>query len=178
MKAIIRNSAGMTIAEVLIALGVITVGLLALVATMPLSTSTIADSNLKTTATFLAQQRLEQIKNAQWCLTCSAAGAAVDTLGGGNASGGAPVVQWPDEAYDTIVVASGNTNANYPRFRREVRITDCSVAMCSGIAVGTATVNTLRQVTVTVFFRPLTGPGTISASEESVQTVTLIARRS
>jgi Tfp pilus assembly protein PilV len=178
MKAIIRDSAGMTIAEVLIALGVITVGLLALVATMPLSTSTIAESNLKTTATFLAQQRLEQMKNAQWCLTCGAAGAAVDTLGGGGSNGGAAVAQWPDEAYDTIVIASGNTNANYPRFRREVRITDCSVAVCSGIAIGTATVNTLRQVTVTAFFRPFTGPGTISANEESVQTVTLIARRS
>ena len=178
MKAIIRDSAGMTIAEVLIALGVITVGLLALVATMPLSTSTIAESNLKTTATFLAQQRLEQIKNARWCLTCGVAGAAVDTLGGDTSAGDAPVALWADEAYDTIVVASGNTNANYPRFRRQVRIANCSLAVCSGIAVGTATVNTLRQVTVTVFFRPFTGPGTISASEESVQTVTLIARRS
>ena len=150
MKAIFRSTAGMTVAEVIIALGVITVGLLALLATMPLSTSTIAESNLKTTATFLGQQRLEQIKNAQWCFSCGNAGAAVDTLGGAGANNTA-VAQWADEAYDTIVVASGNTNASYPRFR--------------------------RQVTVAVFFSGMTGPGTASATEESVQIVTLIAKR-
>ena len=170
MKAVFQNTAGMTLTEVMIALGVITVGLLALVATMPLGTSTIAESNLNTTATFLAQHRLEQIKNAQW--------AAVDTLGGGGSNGGAAVAQWPDEAYNTIVVALGNTNASYPRFRREVRIADCSVVSCSGIAIGTASANTLRQVTVTVFFLGLTGAGTASANEERVQIVTLIARRS
>ena len=170
----------MTVAEVIIALGVITVGLLALITTMPLSTSSIAESNLKTTATFLAQQRLEQIKNAQWCPTCGVAGAAVDTLGGGGSNGGptAAVGQWPDEAYDTIVIASGGVNANYPRFRREVRIADCSVISCSEIAIGTVSANTLRQVTVTVSFWPLTGTGTVGANEESVQVVTLIARRS
>ena len=178
MKAIFENTAGMTVAEVVIALGVITVGLLALLATMPLGTSTIAESNLSTTATFLAQQRLEQIKNAQWCLTCGAGGAAVDTLGGGGSNGGAAIAPWPDEAYHTIVVALGNTNASYPRFRREVRIADCSVASCSGIAIGTPSANTLRQVTVTVFFLGVTGAGTASANEERVQVVTLIARRS
>lgn len=177
MTALLRDTAGMTLVEVIIALGIIMVGLLALVATMPLSTSTIAESNLKTTATFLAQQRLEQIKNAQWCLTCGAAVGAVDTLGGGNSNSGAAVTQWPDEAYNSIVVASGNTNASYPRFRREVRITDCSIASCSGIATATASANTLRQVTVTVFFLGMTGPGTASATEETVQFVTLIARK-
>jgi len=177
MKAVLRDTAGMTVAEVLIALGVITVGLLALVATMPLSTSTIAESNLKTTATFLAQQRLEQIKNAQW-------DTAVDCLGGAGVDGTAAVSsvcgnaeRWPDEAYNSIVIASGASNANYPRFRRAVRIADCSVVSCSGIPTGTVSANTLRQVTVTVSFLPLTGPGTLSASEESVQVVTLITRR-
>ncbi|HMH51885.1 MAG TPA: hypothetical protein VK548_16735 [Candidatus Acidoferrum sp.] len=178
MTAILRDTAGMSVVEVVIALGVIMVGLVALLATMPLSTSSIAQSNLKTTATFLAQQRLEQIKNAQWCPTCGGAGAAVDTLGGGGSNGGAAVAQWPDEAYNTIVVPSGNTNASYPRFRREVRIADCSVASCSGIAIGTASANTLRQVTVTVFFFGLTGAGLVTANEENVQVITLVARRS
>ena len=185
MKAIFRNTAGMTVAEVIIALGVITVGLLALLASMPLSTSTIAESNLKTTATFLAQQRLEQIKNAQWCPTCGAAGAAVDTLGGAGSKGTEleTVAQWPDEDYGTIPVPGApncavNDRSGGCRFRRQVRIIDCSVASCSGIATGTASANTLRQVTVTVFFLGLTGAGTASANEERVQIVTLIARRS
>ena len=168
MKAIFQNTAGLTVAEVIIALGVIAVGLLALLAAMPLGTSTIAESNLNTTATFLAQHRLEQIKNAQW--------AAVDTLGGGGSNGGAAIAQWPDEDYNTIVMPLGNTNASYPRFRREVRIADCSVVSCSGIAIGTASANTLRQVTV--FFLGVTGAATASANEERVHIVTLIARKS
>ena len=168
MKAIFQNTAGMTVAEVIIALGVIAVGLLALLAAMPLGTSTIAESNLNTTATFLAQHRLEQIKNAQW--------ATVGTLGGGGSNGGAAIAQWPDEDDNTIVMPLGNTNASYPRFRREVRIADCSVVSCSGIAIGTASANTLRQVTA--FFLGVTGAGTASANEERVQIVTLIARKS
>jgi type II secretory pathway pseudopilin PulG len=197
MSTILQDTRGMTIAEVVIALGVITVGLLALISTMPLSTSAVAESNLKTTATFLAQQRLEQVKNAQWCPSCGAAGALVDTLGGEGSNGGAAVAQWPDEAYNTIAIPAGSacpTNdpsvSCYSRFSRKVRIADCSIVSCSGLAVGTPSVATLRQVTVTVTFRPVsapvardisdhTGTGTqAQPGEESVQIVTLIARRS
>src|SRR4029077_8704582 len=54
VRAILRDTAGLTVVEVIIAVGVILVGLLALIATMPLATSSIAESSLKTTATFLA----------------------------------------------------------------------------------------------------------------------------
>jgi type II secretory pathway pseudopilin PulG len=197
MKPILGDSRGMTIAEVLVALGVIMVGLLALIATMPMSTSTITQANLKTTATFLAQQRLEQIKNAQWCFSCGAGGGAVDTLCGTGLNGTAACLQWPDEAYDTIAIPAGSacpttdTSVScYPRFRRQTRIIDCSVVSCSGIAIGTATVSTLRQVTVTVWFVPLaatvardvsdttTVSTTADLGEEAVQLVTLITRRS
>lgn len=165
MKATLRDTAGMTVVEVIIALGVITVGLLALIAVIPLSTSLIGESNLKTTATFLAQQRLERIKNARWTTLPSA-----DDLKGEGSNGTAPVdPPWADEDYNTI--------ASYPRFRRQVRITDCAIAVCSGIPTGTVSANTLRQVTVTVFLRPLSGVGTASANEESLQIVTLIAKR-
>jgi hypothetical protein len=178
MTAILRNNAGMTVVEVVIALGVIMVGLLALIAAMPLSTSLIGQSNLKTTAAFIAQQRLEQIKNAQWTTA-----PATDQLGGSGSDGTAAVGQWPDEAYGTIVFPGAancaqNDRSGGCRFRRQVRITDCSAAICSGIPIGTANVSNFRQVTVTVFFRPISGTGTTSASEESLQLVTLIARRS
>jgi Tfp pilus assembly protein PilV len=198
MTAMLGDSRGMTIAEVLVALGVITMGLLALIGTMPLSTSTITQANLKTTATFLAQQRLEQIKNAQWCFSCGAGGAAVDTLDGAASNGTAAVATWPDEAYNTIAIPTGSTCPTtdtsvscYPRFRRQTRIIDCSVVSCSGIATGTSTVSTLRQVTVTVSFVPLASkvardvsdttsaaPTTLDLGEEAVQLVTLITRRS
>ena len=173
----VRDSAGMTVVEVIIALGVVTVGLVALIAAMPLSTSLIGESNLKTTATFLAQQRLEQIKNAQWTT-------ATDTLGGAASLATAAVGQWPDEGYNTIVIPEGEacpptkpSVSCYPGFRRQVRIADCSKVSCSGIGIGTTGINTLRQVTVTIFFFPLAGTGQRGAIEENVQLVTLIARR-
>jgi type II secretory pathway pseudopilin PulG len=180
-KAAFSDEAGMTVVEVIIALGIITVGLLALVAAMPFSTSQIGQANLKTTATFLAQQRLEQIKNAQWT-------SATDTLGGAGSDGTAAVSvpgfadRWPNEGYDTIAfpgaAACGATaQSGGCRFRRQVRIADCSVLSCTGIATGAAGINTLRQVTVTVFFFPLTGTGMRSATEESLQLTTLITRR-
>jgi Tfp pilus assembly protein PilV len=173
MIALRRDQAGMTVVEVIVALGVITAGLLALIAMMPLSTSLIGESNLKTTATFLAQQRLEQVRNAQWT-----AAPAVDTVGGSGSNGTAPVAdRWPDEGYSTIVIATGATNASYPGYRRQVRIADCSVVVCSGIPTATVSINTLRRLTVTVFYRQMTGPGTAGA-EAWVQTTTLLARRS
>lgn len=183
VSVILRDSAGLTVVEVLIAVGVITVGLVALIAAMPLGISLIGESNRKTTATFLAQQRMEQMKNARWTV------APPDTLGGAGSNGTAAVAQWADQPYDTIVVPDTQPYANvcmptaqpgfacYPGFRREVRIADCSVVACSGIAVGAVGANTMRQVTVTVFFRPLAGTGMAQAAEESVQFVTLIAKR-
>jgi Tfp pilus assembly protein PilE len=192
VKTTFRDNAGMTVAEVIIALGIITVGLLALIAAMPLSTSQIAEANLKTTATFLAQQRLEQIRNARWCATCGTDADScppapetrcVDKLGGKGSNGDAAVSvagfpdRWQDEDYNTIVIAMGASNARYPRFRRQVRIEDCSTVPCSGIAIGTVGINTLRQVTVRVFFFPVAGTGMRGASEETVELVTLVARR-
>jgi type II secretory pathway pseudopilin PulG len=186
VKAIFHNDAGMSLAEVLVAAAIIVVGLVALIGAMPLGTSQVGEANLKTTATFLAEQRLEQIKNAKWTTV-----PVVDNLGGGGSNGAAAVGQWPDEGYGTIAFPGANCGASDRsggcRFRRQVRITDCSVVSCAGIATGTATVNTLRQVTVVVFFQPLAGTGmsqttgnTCAGStqgEECVTLTTLIARR-
>ena len=125
---------------------------------------------------------MERIKNAKWCATCGAGGAAVDTLGGAASNGGAAVAEWPDEDYGTIAFpgapnCAGNDRSGGCAFRREVRITDCSQVTCSGIATGTTSVDNVRQVTVTVLFRPITGVGMMGANVESVKVVTLIARR-
>jgi hypothetical protein len=174
--AILRESAGMTVAEVMISIGIITVGLLSLLAAMPLSTSGIAESNLKTTATFLVQQRLEQIKTATWTTV-----PATDEIGGAGSDGTAAIAQWPDEGYGTIgfpgAAACAGDRSGGCRFRRQVRIMDCSVVGCSGVPTGTTAANTLRQVTVTVFFSGVSGAGTTAPGEEAVQIITLIARR-
>ena len=178
MSSIFRNNAGMSVVEVVIALGVITIGLVALIAAMPLSTSLIGQSNFKTTAAFLAQQRLERIKNAQWTTA-----PAVDNLcNAASLNGGSACTQWPDEDYGAIVFPGAQPCAASDRsggcaYKRRVRIVDCSLVMCSAIPTATGFVTDVRQVTVTVFFRPLSGVGTTSATEESLQLVTLIARR-
>lgn len=152
----------MTVAEVIIALFVITVGLVGLMAAIPLSTSQIGEAHLKTTATFLAQQRVEQIRNAQWT-----GSPAADTLGGSGSNGSSAVAEWPDESAVT----------NYSRFARTVRIVDCSVSPGCGMTTD-STLATLRQVTVTVRFARMTGIGTINSSTlESVQLITFIARQ-
>ena len=174
VRATLRDNAGMTVVEVIIALGVITVGLLALIAAMPLSTSLIGESNLKTTGTFLAQQRFEQIKNAKWTIApgadCLGVSPSVDaapvTATWVNCPGAAPagLVTYPDEGFTTMTA--------YPRFQRQVRIENCSAASC-GVAS-----NALRRVTVTVSFASMTGPGTLNdATLESMRLVTLIAQR-
>ena len=186
VKAIFQDDAGMSLAEVLVAAAVILVGLVALIGAMPLGTSQVGEANLKTTATFLAEQRLEQIKNAKWTAV-----PAVVALGGGGSTGGAAVAQWPDEGYGTIAFPGSPACAGNPsggcRFRRQVRITDCSIVSCAGIGTATPTVNTLRQVAVVVFFQPLAGTGMSQSTgntcegstqgEECVKLTTLIAKR-
>lgn len=165
----------MTLAEVVVAVGIVLVGLVALIAVMPLGTSLIGEANRKTTATFLAQQRMEQVKNAALRWTGS-----VDPLGGAGSDGSGALAQWPDEGYDTIVIPAGGAcppSSCYPRYRRQVRIADCSSVPCSGMAA-TGAAKTLRQVTVTVAFSPLAGTGQGQATEEPVLLITLIAQRS
>ena len=171
MTAILRDDAGMTVAEVIVALAVITVGLLALISAMPRSTSLIGESNLKTTATFLAQQRLEQIKNAAWTLATPCPGlanpAGCDGVGGAGSDGAAAVAAWADE---TPV-------ASYPGFQRRVRVCDCSVGACNA-PCGIVATNQVRRVAVAVTFSGMTGTGQFNtATPESVTLVTLVTQR-
>lgn len=173
LRQMMQDTSGLTVAEVIVAIGIIMIGLVSLMAVAPLATSQVGESKLKTTAVFLAQQRLERVKNAQWT-----SAPLVDSLGGAGSNGGAAVAQWPDEGYNTITFVN-NANAvvaSYPQHRRVVRITSCDVAPGCGIPVD-PNLATLRQVTVTVFFRPMTGVGMVGAAEDSVQLTTLIAQR-
>lgn len=186
LRQIIRDTSGLTVAEVIVAVGIIMIGLVALMAVAPLTTSQVGQSKLKTTAVFLAQQRLERVKNSPWlapatdCLGVSAGDTAPVTASWVNCSGAAPagLVTFPDEGYNSItfVNSGGAVVATYPQYRRAVRITDCSVAPGCGIPLDPSLAS-LRQVTVTVFFRPMTGVGMVGAAEDIVQLTTLLALR-
>src|SRR5262245_49801687 len=141
---LVRDARGMTLVEVLVAIGIIGVGLAALASAIPISTYGIQEGNQLSTATFLANQRLEQVRNAAWSTN-----PAVDNPGVSASSTAAPqsggTTTFPDEAAVT----------SYTQYARTVRIADCgSGGGCQGV-----TSSTIRQVTVTVSYRPLTGVG-------------------
>ena len=162
MRALLADQRGMTLAEILVAIGIIGVGLAALASAIPISTYGIQEGSQLSTATFLANQRLEQVRNAVWSQN-----PAVDNLGVSASASAAPqsggTTTFPDEAA---------LAAPYSQYARQVRIADCSAGGgCQSIVS-----DKLRQVTVTVSYRPLTGVGQASAVKPVVVTM-LIARR-
>lgn len=144
---------GFTLAEVLIAIALLTIGIVGVGAALTFQTNAlsggstvglaaIARANYVSTATMLAQERIEQIKNARYTSNGN-----VDEITAAN---------FPNEAYGDIT--------NYPNFKRTVTIQNTT----PGAA--------MKTITVQVSFRPIAESGL--GQEESVQLVTIIAQRS
>jgi prepilin-type N-terminal cleavage/methylation domain-containing protein len=162
------NQRGMTIAEVLVAVAILGVALAALTGVIPAAAYGIQEGAQLSTATFLAEQRLEQVRNATWQKpqpAPPAAPPAVDTLGVSTSPATAPVgdgaaVTFPDES---------PMGQPYGSFWRAVRIADCGAAPgCSGVVH-----SALRQVTVTVGYRPMTAAGPAPAGTRQTVSVTM-----
>lgn len=173
MRRLISSERGMTLAEVLIALPIITIGLLALLSAIPLSTYATQEGSQVSTATFLANQRLDQVRTAQWMATCPA---TVDNLGVSSPSTAAP----KDGAAVTTFADENPVAAPYTAYTRQVRIEDSipSTTVCN-VATGAITgTYGLRTVTVTVTYRPLSATGTSAVSGSRSVTVNMqIAQR-
>jgi prepilin-type N-terminal cleavage/methylation domain-containing protein len=157
---------GITLPEILIAIAIIGIGLGALLSVVPIATTGIQEGNQTSTATFLAQQRLEEVRGAVWtdssdCLGLSAT-AAVAPVPSPAGSCGATAVTFADEASVT----------GYTQYARTVRITSCGVAPgCGGV-----THAALRLVTVRVSYRPITAKG-VSSATTTVALEWLVAQR-
>ena len=89
IRRLLRREAGFTLAEILAAVGIIGFGLIGVAAGLMYAYGGIEYGRQQTTAAFLAEQRMEQIKN-----TALADFAAVTTA------------TFPDEAYGSIPNAS------------------------------------------------------------------------
>jgi hypothetical protein len=165
----------MTLAEILVATVIIGVGIVGLAIVIPLSSYGVHEGNALSTATFLAEQRMEEIRNAAWTTVPS----AVDCIGIG--SGGAPTsntctrtqptacntgaacTTYPDEASVT----------GYAPYSRSVRVTDCNAGSgCAGV------INpNMRLVTVTVTYRPISGVGAMAPTATKSAVLEMIVSR-
>ena len=157
----------MSLAEILIACVIIAIGLVGLLSAVPTASYGIQEGRQLSTATFLANQRLEEVRNAQWT-QCPAA----DTLGVSASAAVAPaagaLITFPDESPIT---------APYGGYSRTVRITDAQPADACVGGVGGPNVG-LRQVVVTVSYRAMTGTGVSAAGTRKRAIVTmLVAQR-
>src|SRR5262245_24073665 len=153
----------MTIMEIMIAAGALGVGLMAVSAVLPSLGYAIQEGKQLSTATFLANQRLEQVRAARW----EAGPPAIDELGVSTSGTSAPVsgavTTFPDEPALT---------GPYASYARTVRIADCTGG-CGGIAK-----SDLRRVTVTVSYRAMTANGGSSSAPSGEASVTMyVAQR-
>ena len=165
MITLLRDTRGLTLAEVLVAAAILALGLAALMSVVPVASYGVQDGNQTTTATFLAQQRLEQVRNATWDATTDCVGlsptATAPPAPSPAGTCGASAVTYPDEAGVT----------DFPQYARAVRVTNCGVTPC-----GAVTSSAMRLVTVTVTYRPLSAAGG-SSSNTTVTLEWLIAQR-
>src|SRR6266508_599713 len=175
---------GISLIEVLVALAVLGVGLAALAAVVPSSTQGLQKGAQMSIATFLAEQRLEQIASAEWtavppndCVGTSGAGPASWSFDGGVApratgscDGGD--TSHPDEGPSGRVDDHPPTRLAGPfgGYTRRARVQPCDApeATCGGIADPG-----LRHLTVRVGYVSL---GSGGAETRWVELSTLIAR--
>ncbi len=141
-----KEETGFLLVEVLVAVALIMIGLVAVMQSYPLGVVGMDTGRRQSTGIFLAEQRLEQIK--AWA-SSTAAGQGYASITNGNPSAAA-----------CCLAQDYNSIAGYTLFRRQVNVTNGPTA------------NT-KNIQVQVFYRPLTGNG-VSSVETQVQMSTLI----
>ena len=186
MQRVVSDQRGMTLAEVLVALPIITIGLLALLSAIPLSTYATQEGRQTSTATFLANQRLEQVRNARWTATCQVdgsglviAGPAIMDATNDKVGLSAPSTAAPKDPSAAVTFADESSiAAPYSGYSRQVRIIDSVVAAATCDAAGNMSGTGIRQVTVTVSYTPLSATGTNAVSGTRSVSVTMqVAQR-
>jgi prepilin-type N-terminal cleavage/methylation domain-containing protein len=170
-ECLVVDQRGVTITEIMIAIAIMSVGLAALFSAIPIAAYGIQEGNQLSIATFLANQRLEQVRNVTWS-AASGLSVACDNLGISASSTAAPTTSSSGAACTTATTTFPDESpmtAPYANYSRTVRITDCSVAPgCSGVVDAG-----LRQVTVTVSYRPMTGVGVAPSTTTKSAVVTM-----
>ena len=172
-----KSEQGFTLVEVLLAAFVITLGLVGLLSVIPVGTFATTDGYRLSTATFLANQKLEEVKNMPWrsapvmdCLGISpSATQAPEVPAGGSCTLGGTTVN----AGGALPWFANETNiAGFPGYTRNVRITNCALgAGCSGVVDAS-----LRNVVVTVTYRSGTAVA-VSSTDKAVTVNMMVTQR-
>jgi len=179
----INNERGFSLTEILVAAALIAIGFVALLRVVPLAAAGLQQGSQQSTATQVAQQRLEQAHAAVWTAV-----PATDCVGvsAGNAApvpSGAACTAAISETYDAgtnVTFPDESSVAGFPGYARTTRITDCGAgAGCSGIVYapvpGTGT-GAPRLITVTVTYEGSGSPGATSRTR-TVRLEWLVAQR-
>jgi len=146
----LRDQSGFTVAEVLVAVAILAIGVVALLMGMGWGVSDVDAARRSTTALFLAEQRLEEVKS--FALSTAA------NKGWGNVD----AAHFPAEAYSSI--------PGYGDYRRTVIVTANAV-----IPPGPAASPLAKQVELWVYYRPATSSGLGPETAVSVSTI-LVSR--
>ncbi len=144
VRSLLFAERGLTLAEILPALALLSVGLVAMISLLPPAASGIREGEHRSRAIFLASQRLEHIRHA-----VGRSAADTDPLA-------TAATTFPDEP----MLAAPDSS-----FSRSVRVIDCGQLQgCSGVhSPG------LRQVSVTVGY-----PGTAAESAASLRGAVIV----
>ena len=173
-----NNEQGFTLVEVLLAAFIMTIGLIGLLAVIPMASFAVTDGYRLSTATFLANQGLEEVRHMPWtsapdndCLGISANATAAPTvpagktctLGATTVNAGGALPWFADEGTTAI--------AGFTGYSRVVRITNCGATPCSGI-----TDAGLRKVDVTVTYRASSAVG-VASTPKPVTVTMMVTQR-
>ena len=195
-QAPLTDDRGVALTEVLVATVIVSIGLSVLGMTTPLSSYGVHEGHALSAATFLAEQKLEEIRNATWATAAAGPGrpaglaaeiaGEIDCLGTGAASpptsttctrsrpttcvSGSICTTYPDERTTQIPGYSG--------FSRIVRVWDCSEARPE-VAAGCAGIlhADLRLVRVSVSYAPMAAGAGIGHPAEKTATVEVIVAK-
>jgi prepilin-type N-terminal cleavage/methylation domain-containing protein len=146
------DARGFTLAEVMVAAAVLSIGLVGIAMGFQYATSGVATGRGETTATFLAEQRLEQLKAlaiADWTNATLNAGTTTD--------------------YCPSTGAACTTTATTGFYRRVTTIVDTPG--------GTGCTANCKRVQVQVFYRPVTSRGELD-QERDLTVLTVLVPRS
>lgn len=169
-RAILWNERGFTLAEILVAMVIISIGLVGIAVVVPVASYGVQEGNQLSTATFLAEQRIEQARNKVWT-----ASPTTDCLGVGTPPAIAAGFTCPAPAAAAGAVTFPNETpvAGFTGYNRTTSITDCSTTTCAELVNAAG----LRQITVSVSYTQAISGGAQAVRTKTVTVEWLVAQR-